>query len=378
MPSSVRQFLKAAAVIEAGRLEKLHLGAQLYVSRDGQTLADAALGEAQAGARMTADSIPLWLSAGKPIAAVAIARLWESGRLDLDDPVARFIPEFAAKGKQGVTIRHLLTHTAGIRWVEWSESWDATIAQICDAPLEPRWIPGRTAGYHAFTTWYLLGEIIRRLDPGHRPYEAFVAEEIFRPLGMKDSFFALSPETYRSLDGRISPIEVTGQSNARRASFDTEAGCAICLPGASGRGPARELGRFYEMFIARGKPLLTPQSVEAISARHRAGMYDITFKHVIDWGLGVIVNSSQYGESVPYGFGPHASPRAFGHGGNQSSMTLVDPEYGLVVIVIFNGMPGEEAHQKRMRATLGAVYEDLGLGKPEIRNPNDESNPKPE
>ncbi len=181
---------------------------------------------------------------------------------------------------------------------------------------------------------------------------------------MTDCYFALSVDTYRNLGSRIAPIEVTSQSNARRASFDTEAGCAISLPGASGRGPARELGRFYEMFIARGRPLLTPQSVEAISARHRSGIFDITFKHIIDWGLGVIVNSAQYGESVPYGFGPHASPRAFGHGGNQSSMALVDPEYGLVVIVIFNGMPGEEAHQKRVRATLGAVYEDLGITAP--------------
>jgi CubicO group peptidase (beta-lactamase class C family) len=357
----IREFPKTAAVIEAGRIESFHLGAQLYVSRDGRTLVDAAFGQSQLGVEMTPDSIPLWLSAGKPIAAVAIARFWESGQLDLDDAVARFIPEFAAKGKQGATIRHLLTHTAGQRWVEWSTSWETTISQICDAPLEPRWIPGRTAGYHPFTTWYILGEIIRRLDPAHRPYEQFIAEEIFRPLGMTDCFFALSAEKYRNLGNRISPIEVTGESNARRASFDTEAGCDVCLPGASARGPARELARFYEMLLARGRPLLTPQTVEALTARHRTGMYDITFKHIIDWGLGFIVNSAQYGESVPYGFGAHASPRAFGHGGNQSSMALVDPEYGLVVVVIFNGMPGEEAHQKRMRATLEAVYTDLGI-----------------
>jgi CubicO group peptidase (beta-lactamase class C family) len=356
-----RQIPKTAAIIEAGRSQNLHLGAQLYVSRHGQTLIDAAFGQASPGVEMTLDSIPLWLSAGKPFASVAIARFWESGQLDLDDAVVRFIPEFAAKGKQNVTIRHLLTHTAGFRWVEWSPSWETTISQICEAPLEPRWIPGHTAGYHPFTTWYILGEIVRRLDPTHRPYEQFIAEEIFQPLGMTDCYFALSAEEYRNLGNRIAPIEVTSQSNARRASFDTEAGCSVCLPGASGRGPARELGRFYELFIARGRPLLTPQSVEAITARHRTGMYDITFKHIIDWGLGVIVNSAQYGESVPYGFGPYASPRTFGHGGNQSSIALADPENGLVIIVIFNGMPGEEVHQKRMRATLAAVYEDLGI-----------------
>ncbi len=60
-------------------------------------------------------------------------RLWEAGALGLDDPVVKFIPEFAARGKEGITIRHLLTHTAGIRMVQWSSSWDETIARICGA-----------------------------------------------------------------------------------------------------------------------------------------------------------------------------------------------------------------------------------------------------
>jgi CubicO group peptidase (beta-lactamase class C family) len=362
MAQLLRQFPKTAAVIEAGRLQKLHLGAQLFVSRHGQTLADAAFGQSRPGVDMTPDSIALWLSAGKPLAAVALARFWESGQLDLDDSVAKFIPEFAANRKKSVSIRHLLTHTAGLRWVEWSASWDKMIAQICEAPLEPRWIPGRTAGYHAFTTWYILGEILRRLDPAHRPYETFIAEEIFQPLEMSDCFFAMSPPQYRSYATRIAPLEPTNQSSARPASFDTEAGCAVCSPGVSGRGPARELARFYEMLLARGRPLLGPQTVEALTARHRAGVYDLTFKHIIDWGLGFIVNSTQYGQSVPYGFGPRASPRAFGHGGNQSSMAMADPEYGVAVVVIFTGLPGEIAHQQRMTATLEAVYEDMGIG----------------
>lgn len=356
------QFPRTAAAIETGRSQNLHLGAQLYISRHGKTLADAAFGQSRPGVQMTPDSIPLWLSAGKPFAAVAIARFWEAGQLDLDDSVVRFIPEFAAKGKQAVTIRHLLTHTTGLRWVEWSPSWQQMISRICDAPLEPRWIPGRTAGYHPFTTWYILGEIIRRLDPAQRPYETFIAEEIFQPLRMNDCFFAMSPQQYRDYDARIAPLEPTNQSTVRPAFFDTEAGCAVCSPGASGRGPARQLARFYEMLLAHGRPLLKPQTVETLTSRHRIGMQDVTFKHIIDWGLGFIVNSAQYGQGVPYGFGDRASPRAFGHGGSQSSMAMADPEYGLAVIVIFNGMPGEDAHQRRMRATLEAVYEDMGIG----------------
>ena len=170
-------------------------------------------------------------------------------------------------------------------------------------------------------------------------------------------------EKYREYGDRLARIRATNQSPVPRAVFDTEASCSICSPGASGRGPARQLGRFYEMLLDGGKPLLDSQTVELLTARLAVGMRDVTFKHTIDWGLGFILNSAQYGPSVPYGFGPHASPRTFGHGGKQSSIAFADPEYGLAVVLIFNGMPGEEAHQRRMREALGAVYEDMGLAK---------------
>ncbi|HEY6300180.1 MAG TPA: serine hydrolase domain-containing protein [Candidatus Binatus sp.] len=104
---------KAAAVIEGGIKARFHLGAQLYVSRDGKTVGDLAFGEARDGVAMRPDTLMLWMSSIKPITAVAIAQMWERGKLELDDPVARHIPEFGAKGKERVTIRHVLTHTGG-------------------------------------------------------------------------------------------------------------------------------------------------------------------------------------------------------------------------------------------------------------------------
>ena len=102
-----------------------------------------------------------------------------------------------------------------------------------------------------------------------------------------------------------------------------------------------------------------------MTARHRVGMYDQTFRHVVDFGLGFIVNSAMYGvDTVPYGYGPHASPRAFGHSGAQSSVGMADPEHGLVIAVAFNGMPGEARHHARIREVLAAIYEDLGLDDP--------------
>jgi CubicO group peptidase (beta-lactamase class C family) len=83
----------------------------------------------------------------------------------------------------------------------------------------------------------------------------------------------------------------------------------------------------------------------------------------VDWGLGFIINSNQYGvETVPYGYGRRASPRTFGHGGRQCCTGFADPEHGLAAALIFGGAPGEEAHQARMREALSALYEGLGLG----------------
>src|SRR5207302_7018884 len=104
---------RAVAAIEDGITQNLHLGAQLYVSRGGTTIADLAFGEAREGRPMSPDTLMLWMSSVKPVTAVAIAQMWERGKLELDDPVARHIPEFGARDKDRVTIRHVLTHTGG-------------------------------------------------------------------------------------------------------------------------------------------------------------------------------------------------------------------------------------------------------------------------
>ena len=110
-----------------------------------------------------------------------------------------------------------------------------------------------------------------------------------------------------------------------------------------------------------GLTLLQEQTVLAMTMRQRVGLFDHTFRQTIDWGLGVIVNSSHYGPGIPYQFGPHASPETFGHGGSQSSTGFCDPRHKLVVTLLFNGCPREPAHDRRLRAVLKALYEDLQL-----------------
>src|SRR5687767_4378049 len=101
--------------LQDGIARGLHLGAQLYVARETEPIADLAFGEIRRGLPMRADTINPWLSNIKPVGALALAMLWERGKLNLDDRVADHIPEFGTNGKNAITIRHLLTHTAGIR-----------------------------------------------------------------------------------------------------------------------------------------------------------------------------------------------------------------------------------------------------------------------
>ncbi len=316
---------------------------------------------------MTRDSITLWLSSTKPITAVAIAQLWEQGKLDLDDYISEYIPEFGVKGKESITIRHALTHTGGFRRFSTggpSLPWDEIISRICNLEVEPGWEPGKKAGYHLESSWYILAEIVRRLDG--REYPQYVREAIFEPLVMKDSWIGMPPENHRDYGERIAPMYLTEGERPLPATWTSEEWSASCRPGGGGQGPVRELGRFYEMLLGGGqidgRRFLLPQTVEAMTARHRVGMRDQTFAHVVDWGLGFIVSSNLYGaDTVPYGYGPHASPRAFGHSGNQSSTGFADPEHGLVVAWLLNGMPGERRHQQRVRAINAALYEELGL-----------------
>ncbi|MBW3622232.1 MAG: beta-lactamase family protein [Armatimonadetes bacterium] len=359
---------RTMALIRQGMEEGLHIGAQGYVSLNGEAVADFAVGEARLGAPMTTDTLMIWMSSTKPVAAVAIAQLWERRKLELDDRVSRFVPEFGQKGKEPITLRHLLTHTGGFRAPEatWRIApWDEIIQAISEAPLEPNWIPGRDAGYHVASSWYLLGEIVRRLDG--RSFESYVREEIFLPLGMWDSWVGMPPEERRAYGDRIGIMHDTSNGEPEPLPFmSSEEALAVSRPGGNGFGPIRELGRFYEMMLARGEcqghRILAPQTVEALTALHRVGVMDRSFRHVLDWGLGFILNSNPYGvETVPYGYGRHCSLRTFGHSGHQSSSAFADPEYGLAVALVYNGMPGEPKHNRRVREINSAIYEDLEL-----------------
>jgi CubicO group peptidase (beta-lactamase class C family) len=311
------------------------------------------------------------MSAGKPLTAVAIAQLAERGKLQFDDRVAQHIPEFAAAGKEAITIRQVLMHTGGFRLVSnnWSmEPWERIIERICASKIEPGWVPGERAGYHVASGWFILGEIIQRVTG--RKFDEYMRSELLEPLGMRDTWIGMPSEqfvAYGGFEGRIAPMYITEPPPPTiKGMVNSEAGCVLFRPGANSRGPIRELARFYQMLLNGGSldgvRLLEEPTVRMLTSRHRVGMMDETFKRVIDWGMGFIINSRHYGDdSLPYGFGPYASDNSFGHGGNQSSCGMADPHRKLVLTWVCNGMPGEARHDMRVKAINSAVFEDLGF-----------------
>jgi len=360
-----QQFPGIAGILEAGLKTRHYLGGQIYVSIAGEEVLDIAFGESRPGQELRRDHLMLWLSSTKPVTAVAIAQQYQRGKLDWNDPVAKFIPEFAQKGKEQITIRHLLTHTAGFRTADRLPDelpWEQMVEEICVAPLEPGWVPGGKAGYQIASSWYILGEIVSRLTG--KAYPDYVRANVFLPLGMVDSWIGMPSEEFRRYGERIAPMYATDIGQPREVPlWNTQGGCAICRPASNGRGTASDLGRLYQALLRRQPELmLKDATVGEITSRQRVGMFDQTFHHVIDWGLGFIINSNRYGpESVPYGYGRLASDETFGHSGAQSSCAFADPRHRLVVVWILNGMPGERPHQRRARDLNTALYQDLQL-----------------
>lgn len=381
-PADLAQLPKLSQVIAEGMAQGLHIGAQLYVNHEGETIADAAVGEASPGLPMTRDTLSLWLSSGKPITSVALAQFYEQGELDWHDPVIKFIPEFGETHdiKKQVTLHHLLTHTSGTRTARFKapqDSWDTVIHAICEGPIEPRWTLGETAGYHPMTSWYLLGEIIQRLSG--QTFNDYIRQHIFDLL-IPDStnpedddpahhcWMGMTPDVHDFLRTRGHLMRMHNTTNGIKqiAGYDHAEWCCMPRPGGNAYGPVRHLGKLYEALLHgttdHGIQLLQSDTVDLLTQRHRQGLHDKTFNATIDFGLGFIINSDHYAPNqTPYQYGPHASPNTFGHSGNTSSAAFADPDHDLIAAIVFNGMPGEAAHQQRIRQSLAALYEDLHL-----------------
>lgn len=349
--------------LERRRADGWHDGAQCYVSRHGEVLLDVAIGESRPGRAVERDDLMLLYSAGKPLTVVAVLQLWERGRLGLDDRVGEYVDGWG-NGKERCTIRHVLTHTGGFpnadaKLFDRDVPYGEVVAHIAASPA--RWEPGTDAAYHPSSGWKILGAVVERIDG--RPIDRYLTEEVLGPLGVDNMRLGIPLEEQNALGERIAPVYWRGHA---MPVVDPDGGLqmvpykvdqfhnephfvAKVEPGGGMRGPARELGRFYESLLGFGDPVLEPRTVEVMSSVHRYGIKDRLFRQNIPWGLGVQV-----------AFTGGTGRRAFGHGGMASSRALADPEFGLVMAVVTNGLAGFVDAEQRLFEITDAVCSALG------------------
>lgn len=376
-----RRFPKTAAAFGGGVLKGRHFGGQFSIWHRGERT-DAALGRVGPNddVPLAANDLLCWRSAGKPITAVLLLHSLRDRKLSVETPVAEVLPEYGRHGKNGITFRHLLTHTSGVKasvsgWptVPVATIWD----RICDAPLHEGVQPGERAAYDPVAAWITLGqacEELARFSIERQVELLFDERDGYAFLGKK------GPEALRHLQptatfedklfggegvGSLRPQFDTQKPTPRMLNLHETAACTNPSPGSSLHAFSADVAWVYNELLraTRGESELFDEEIVAeMVRRHREDRFDEAFQHRVDFGLGVIVNSQRYGQTVPYGFGAAASEHAFGHGGAQCAIGFADPEHDLVVAWVLNGLPGEPRHNLRNRKLNEAIYADLGIG----------------
>lgn len=232
-------------------------------------------------------------SVSKAVTAVAVHLLADRGQLDLEAPIAEIWPEFSVNGKAGATTRHVLQHRLGLPQLPAGVTpdsigrWKATVDAIADlAPITP---PGTRSSYLSMTFGFVLGEIIRRVDPSHREFGRFVTEELCAPLNIGDLHFGLpATDLHRVavLTSDIPPLEDTLPAEHLRLLaeppavgltpevFNQNRIHGACIPAVGGISNAQSLARFWALLANEGEldgvRLLTSAAVRGL-VQQRSG-----------------------------------------------------------------------------------------------------------
>lgn len=337
-------------------------GATLLVARNGKIAAARGVGMSDPlkDRRARADDVYNIFSTTKPLAATLLLMAIDRGKVRLVDKVADYIPEFAANGKQNVTVAQVLTHTAGFAAMpmdwgleRWGD-WDATIQRIAALPIQHE--PGTAVDYHALTGSWIIADIARRVDGGKRSFAQMAADDLFGPLGMKDTHLGVRDD----MRARLVPIKALQTGGFPFPTeflevFDLPMLQTVCIPGGGARSTVTDLARFYQMWLNRGEldgvRILSPAMVELATTIHTGSMPDRLFDSICGsqgWstfpanrGLSFWLRGTGIHPSV---FGSLASPRAFGHPGAGSIMAWADPVRRLTFVQLTAGLIHEPRH----------------------------------
>ncbi|AWZ03919.1 MULTISPECIES: serine hydrolase domain-containing protein [unclassified Streptomyces] len=351
----------------AALLDKDDVGASAAVYVDGEPVVDIWGGYADADRSVSweRDTLTGVNSTTKNMTALCALILADRGLLDLSAPVAAYWPEFAAAGKEGVLVRHVLSHTAGLpdlsglRAVE--ELYDGESVTAGLAAQAPEWEPGTAAGYHALTFGFLVGEIVRRITG--RGLGEFFAEEVAKPLGA-DFHIGLSAEHDHRVAPLIPPPSLTdeyaasappGPDGARRENtgavirvrdVNSSAWRRAQIPAVNGFGNARSVALVQSVLAnqgtAGGVRLLSPRGCEPARQEVFSGE-DRVLRTPMSWTAG---------------FGKFGN--TFGWGGWGGSLVVSDPDARMTVAYVMNRMIDRERQEdNRGMEIVMAAYSGL-------------------
>jgi CubicO group peptidase (beta-lactamase class C family) len=332
-------------------------GAVLAIARGGKPVLTEAFGWAHRDSerRMKRDDAFVSFSIAKQLTHTLVLNRIDRGELSLTQRVADVIPEFANRGKENITLFHVLTHTAGLTlklppMLDPMQlgSLQAVVQAACLSAVES--VPGERVYYSGIVGTAILAEVLRRIDGGKRPYRDILAQDLFAPLGMKDSALGARADLASRLCPVVARDRQPGISFAEEYEmFGAMVGPDAEIPSLGCVLTAPDLSRFADMLRAGGAldgvRILSPAMVALATRNHTGSLPNETWSFasaVRGWqpfpaqlGLGFYLRGDV---GAPNFLGTLTSPRTYGGMGAGSTMFWVDPERDLSCVFLSSGL----------------------------------------
>jgi CubicO group peptidase (beta-lactamase class C family) len=365
----------------------IHPAIQLCVRRQGRILIDRAIGHAAGNGpddSRDAPKVPCTpdtpfniFSAAKAVTAMLVHLLDERNQIRLDDRVCDYIPEFAAHGKFRITIRHLLSHRAGMpnppreaMRLEYLAQPDEIVRILCDMPLATR--PGQRLAYHAISGGFVLAELVRRVTGGD--LRVLLDEAVRRPLGFRWLRYGVDASevdqvarSYATGFPVLPPLSTIlnralGVDFYRAIELSNDPRFLVALiPAACLIATAEEMSRFYQLLLNGGAldgvRVFSSRTLRRATTEHSYLELDLSIGIPLRYGLGFMLGSSWLSL-----YGP-GTEHCFGHIGLTNVVTWADPERQVAAALMTSGKPILYLGLY----TIFDVLRQIGLACPKIR-----------
>jgi CubicO group peptidase (beta-lactamase class C family) len=344
------RFAGVRAQLEANLASGDDVGACVCATLEGETVVDLWGGyQDEAKTKPWArDTIINVYSTTKTMTALTALILADRGAIDFDAPVARYWPEFAANGKDGVKVSHLMSHSAGLSG--WKEplakedlyDWEKVTSLL--AAQAPYWEPGAAPGYHALTQGYLVGEVVRRVTG--KSLGTVFREEVAEPLGADFHIGLPASEDHRVAELIAPPVgagvEARNQTEVQRnmsnnpgiivSETKTRAWRGAEIPAAGGTGNARAVAEIHTILAnggtAKGKRFLSEAGCRKALELQIAGT-DLVLDIPVRYGMGF---------GLAGGMVPFPNPNSMYWGGYGGSIILIDFDARTTISYVMNRM----------------------------------------